>query len=90
MQRRLRADVNRGDPGEASAAELFALLWDSLADMLTTADSGRGAQQAPAHLVERVENEEPPLVAIDSFKAIHDLLPGAASGRSFVYDLSAA
>jgi circadian clock protein KaiC len=29
-------------------------------------------------------------VAIDSFKAIHDLLPSAASGRAFVYDLSVA
>ena len=29
-------------------------------------------------------------MAIDSFKAIHDLLPSAASGRAFVYDLSVA
>jgi len=29
-------------------------------------------------------------VAIDSFKAIHDLLPSAAQGRAFVYDLSVA
>jgi hypothetical protein len=29
--------VNGGDPGETSAAELFALLWGSLADMLGTA-----------------------------------------------------
>src|SRR5207245_10420935 len=47
-------------------------------------------EQALAQMIQRVENEEPVLVAIDSFKAIHDLLPSAASGRAFVYDLSVA
>jgi circadian clock protein KaiC len=47
-----------------------------------------GAEKALAQMIQRVENEEPDLVAIDSFKAIHDLLPSAAHGRAFVYDLA--
>jgi circadian clock protein KaiC len=58
-------------------------------DLGSTLRSG-GVEQALAQMIQRVENEEPVLVAVDSFKAIHDLLPGAASGRAFVYDLSVA
>ena len=47
-----------------------------------------GVEQAMAHVTEHIEKEEPDLVAIDSFKAIHDILPGAASGRTFAYDLA--
>ena len=39
-------------------------------------------------LIERVESEGADLVAIDSFKAIHDLRPGNGSSRMFVYDLA--
>ena len=49
-----------------------------------------GVEQALAQMIQRVENEEPVFVAIDSFKAIHDLLPGNGQGRAFVYDLSVA
>jgi circadian clock protein KaiC len=47
-----------------------------------------GPEQTLAQMIQRVESEEPDLVAIDSFKAIHDLLLGAAQGRAFVYDLA--
>src|SRR5256884_2618256 len=57
------------------------------ADLGSTLRSG-GVEQALARMIQRVESEEPDLVAIDSFKAIHDLLPSAATSRAFVYDLS--
>jgi circadian clock protein KaiC len=57
------------------------------ADLGSTLRSG-GAEQALVQIIERVESEDPDWVAIDSFKAIHDLLPNAAHGRAFVYDLS--
>jgi len=47
-----------------------------------------GAEKTLAQMIQRVESEGPDLVAIDSFKAIHDLLPSAAHGRAFVYDLA--
>ncbi len=47
-----------------------------------------GAEKALAQMIQRVESEGPDLVAVDSFKAIHDLLPSAAHGRAFVYDLA--
>jgi circadian clock protein KaiC len=47
-----------------------------------------GADTALAQMIDRVESEQPDLVAIDSFKAIHDLLPNVAQGRAFVYDLA--
>jgi circadian clock protein KaiC len=59
------------------------------ADLGSILRSG-GAEQALAQMIQRVENDEPDLVAIDSFKAIHDLLPGTASRRAFAYDLSVA
>jgi len=57
------------------------------ADLGSTLRSG-GAEKALAQMIQRVESEEPYLVAIDSFKAIHDLLPSPAHGRAFVYDLA--
>jgi circadian clock protein KaiC len=57
------------------------------ADLGSTLRSG-GVEQALALMIQRVESEEPDLVAIDSFKAIHDLLPSAAHGRALVYDLA--
>ena len=38
--------------------------------------------------MERVESESPDFVVIDSFKAIHDLLPADGQNRIFVYDLA--
>jgi circadian clock protein KaiC len=49
-----------------------------------------GVEKALAHMIQRVESEEPYFVAIDSFKAIHDLLPNHGQGRMFVYDLAVA
>jgi circadian clock protein KaiC len=46
-----------------------------------------GAEKALLQVMERVESESPDFVAIDSFKAIHDLLP-ADQNRVFVYDLA--
>ena len=47
-----------------------------------------GAEKALAPLIDRVESEGADFVAIDSFKAIHDLLPDGGSSRVFVYDLA--
>ena len=47
-----------------------------------------GAEKALTQVMERVESESPDFVAIDSFKAIHDLLPGDGQNRIFVYDLA--
>jgi circadian clock protein KaiC len=57
------------------------------ADLGSTLRSG-GVEHALAQMIQRVESEEPDLVAIDSFKAIHDLLPSAGQSRAFVYDLA--
>ena len=64
-------------------------------DQIVFADLGSvlrtgGVEQALALVIQRVESEEPDFVAIDSFKAIHDLLPSPAHRRAFVYDLSVA
>jgi circadian clock protein KaiC len=47
-----------------------------------------GVEKALAQMIQRVESEEPHLVAIDSFKAIHDLLPNGGHSRMIVYDLA--
>jgi circadian clock protein KaiC len=57
------------------------------ADLGSTLRSG-GVEPALAQMLQRVESEEPDLVAIDSFKAIHDLLPSDGHSRLFVYDLA--
>jgi circadian clock protein KaiC len=49
-----------------------------------------GPDKALQVLIERVESEDAAVVAIDSFKAIHDLLPDSKDGRMFVYDLAVA
>jgi circadian clock protein KaiC len=48
----------------------------------------RGLEQTLAQMIQRVESEEPDFVAVDSFKAVHDLLLSAAQSRAFVYDLA--
>ncbi len=45
-------------------------------------------EKALQPLIDRVESEGADLVAIDSFKAIHDLMPNSAGSRMFVYDLA--
>lgn len=57
------------------------------ADLGSTLRSS-GVEQALVQMIQRVESEEPDLVAIDSFKVFHDLLPSAAHHRAFIYDLA--
>ena len=47
-----------------------------------------GAEKTLAQMMLRVESEGPDIVAIDSFKAIHDLLPDDNRSRIFVHDLA--
>src|SRR3954471_16616040 len=49
---------------------------------------GRDGDAVLEAIVSRVEQEEPAMVIIDSFKAIRDILNGAASVRTFAYDLA--
>jgi circadian clock protein KaiC len=49
---------------------------------------GRDADAVLEAIVSRVEQEEPAIVVIDSFKAIRDILGDPASVRTFVYDLA--
>jgi circadian clock protein KaiC len=55
---------------------------------LASAIRAQNVQRALAEVTARVEREEPDLVAIDSFKAIHDLLGEPRRSRCFVYDLA--
>lgn len=64
-----------------------------LDDRIIFADLGsflraKEVDQVFTEIVNRVERDEPDLVAIDSFKAIHDLVDEPARGRSLVYDLA--
>jgi circadian clock protein KaiC len=59
------------------------------ADLGSTLRRG-GVEEAMAQMIQRVENEGPALVVVDSFKAIRDLMPSVAQGRALVYDLSVA
>jgi circadian clock protein KaiC len=49
---------------------------------------GNDANAALDAITSRVEQEEPAIVVIDSFKAIRDLIGDAPSIRTFVYDLA--
>jgi circadian clock protein KaiC len=74
--------------------QLFSFFDASLIeDRIVFADLGStlrrsGADEALAQMIQRVESEGPDLVAIDSFKAIRDVLPSAGHMRIFVYDLA--
>jgi circadian clock protein KaiC len=64
-----------------------------LDDRIVFADLGsrlraEGSGPVLEEVAERVEREEPDLVAIDSFKAIHDLHGHPARVRVFAYDLA--
>jgi circadian clock protein KaiC len=48
-----------------------------------------GAAAAIRHVIEQVETHQPTLVAIDSFRALHDLTPDLATMRTTIYDLAA-
>src|SRR4030095_8927605 len=56
-------------------------------DLGSTLRTG-GIEPGLAAIRDVVEREEPMLVVIDSFKAIHDLLNASTQARSFVYDLA--
>src|ERR1051325_2500026 len=47
-----------------------------------------GTEKALTQVMERVETESPDFVAIDSFKAINDLLPVEGLSGVFMYDLA--
>jgi circadian clock protein KaiC len=47
-----------------------------------------GVDETLAEIVGRVEQEEPALVVIDSFKALRDVLGSSAALRTFNYDLA--
>ncbi len=49
---------------------------------------GHNADAILAAITSRVEEEEPAMVVIDSFKAMRDILGDAPSVRTFVYDLA--
>jgi circadian clock protein KaiC len=68
------------DPGLTEDRIAFIDLGSALRD--------GGPEKALQPLIDRVESEGADLVVIDSFKAIHDLLPGSAASRMFVYDLA--
>ena len=48
----------------------------------------KGVDETLAEIIGRVEQEEPALVVIDSFKALRDLLGDAPAMRTFNYDLA--
>ena len=48
----------------------------------------KGAEEAVSTLIARVEEAEPALVAIDSFKAVSDLMPDPVRHRTVVHDLA--
>ena len=63
-----------------------------LEEQIVFADLGsllrtEGAEAALTELVDRVETEQPDIVVVDSFKAIHDMI-ALPRQRSFVYDLA--
>jgi circadian clock protein KaiC len=74
--------------------QLFSFFDASLIEeRVTFADVGStlrrgGLEPALAQIIQLVESKEPDIVAIDSFKAIHDLPTSAAQSRAFVYDLA--
>ena len=67
---------------DASLLEELVILTD-----LGTKLREEGAEAALSHLIDRVEVEQPDLVVVDSFKAIHDMI-APARHRTFVYDLA--
>jgi hypothetical protein len=54
--------VSRGDPDPTSAAELFDLLWESLADVLGTAATATLVRRALTRVAPETSRREPILV----------------------------
>ena len=64
-----------------------------LDDYITLMDIGtiaqtQGIEAALSQIKDRIENDPPDLVAIDSVKALHDFVVGDARSRTVLYDLS--
>jgi circadian clock protein KaiC len=64
-----------------------------LDDYITLMDVGaiahtQGIEAALSQVKDRVENDPPDLVAIDSIKALHDFVAGDVRSRTVLYDLS--
>src|SRR5204862_7474955 len=53
-----------------------------------TAQRNRGPANSQQPFTDRSDSEGADHVSNDSFKAIHDLLPGSGASRMFVYDLA--
>jgi circadian clock protein KaiC len=74
--------------------QLFSFFDPALVDhRVIFADLGHrlradGPEPALGHVLEQVEREEPDLVVIDSFKAIHDMVADRDRGRRFAYELA--
>lgn len=49
----------------------------------------KGLQSTLEFIIETIEKEQPQIIAIDSFRAIHDLIESPNEARLFLYDLSA-
>ena len=65
---------------------------DLLDEKILFVDLGRflreGAEATLSEITARVEQHEPRLVAIDSFRSVAELLRGEAQARPFIYDLA--
>ena len=65
---------------------------DLLDQRIVLADLGAAVRDSPertmAELSSLVQRHEPNLIAIDSFKAIADLMPDSRTARSFAYELA--
>lgn len=73
--------------------QAFTFFDQSLIDKsVTFADLGNdirslGVQHALEQVAQRIEEELPDIVVIDSFKAVHDLIGDPATSRALIYDL---
>jgi circadian clock protein KaiC len=65
---------------------------DILDQRIVLADLGAAIRESPeramAELSRLVQQHEPNLIAIDSFKAVADLMPDSRTARAFAYDLA--
>ncbi len=72
--------------------QFFDFFDADLLDRIVLADAGAsvrdGAQATIDSLSRLVAQHEPDLIAIDSFKAVADLMPDPRTARSFAYDLA--
>jgi circadian clock protein KaiC len=59
----------------------------ALVDVGTIAQT-QGVEEALAQVKDRIESDQPDLIAIDSIKALHDFVGTDARGRAVLYDLA--